>query len=109
MNKLIINTLKPLNIPVKPSKHTGKEEPYIEFSKIIEQGSYFGDDEELETTYLYQLNLFGKGNLNSLEKEIVRLMKQAGFIRVANWDGPFENDTKLYHKIFRFRKYENTQ
>lgn len=104
MDSLIIKALKPLNIPVRKQTYIGEEKPYVTFFKMLEQGEFFADDEEKETGYYYQLSLFGPGNLNKIEKDIIELMTEAGFSRTGNWDAPYETDTKLYHKVFRFYK-----
>ena len=104
IKKQLKKALEPLKIPVNQSTYIGKKVPYIVFQVYLEQGELFADDEELVTGYYIHLDLFGKENMEELSEKIKKLMKEAGFVRQASWDGQFEQDTKLYHKIFRFTK-----
>ena len=104
MNKEIIQALEPLNIPVEFQEYTESSRTYITFFTYLEKGELFADNEEIETGYYIHLDLFGKENLQQTEKDIKRLMKENNFRRISNWDAPYEEDTKLYHKVFRFYK-----
>ena len=48
INKLIIDTLKPLKIPVSFQKHNGKAQTYITFHEYLESGEGYEDDEETD-------------------------------------------------------------
>lgn len=105
LNKIVKETLKPLNIPVEFQTYGGKSEPYITFFTYLNQAESYADDEEEVTGYYIQLDLFGKGNLEKLQIEIIKLLKSNGFIKKSINDGLYEPDTKFYHKVFRFFFY----
>ena len=71
---------------------------------MIEVGDQYADDEEISAKQTYQIDLFGKGDINNLEKDIKSLMLKGGWTCQGIWDMPFEKDTKLFHKAFRFYK-----
>lgn len=104
MNREVLKALEPLNIPVEFQKYTGGKQPYITFFTYLEQGELFADNEEIETGYYIHLDLFGKGNLQKIAKDIKRLMRENGFTRTSNFDATYEKDTGLHHKVFRFYK-----
>lgn len=101
INSLIIEALKPLGIPVSFQKYNGKESTYITFFNYLEQGEQYADNEEKETGYYIQLDLWSKNDYTELAHNIKDYMKAAGFIRTSAAD-LFESDTKIYHKVMRF-------
>ena len=101
INKLLIETLKPLNIPVSFQKYKGKETTYITFFNYLEQGEQYADNEEKATGYYIQLDLWSKNDYTELVEKIINYMKAAGFTRTSAAD-LFEEDTKIYHKTIRF-------
>lgn len=97
INKLIIDTLKPLNIPTCYSKYNGTDDTYITFFYYIIQGETFADDNEEGTGYYIQLDLWYKSDIGDLKEQIVNLLKQQGFTRTNIRDLPPEMDTGVYH------------
>lgn len=104
MNNEVIEALKPLGIPIAFQTRPEHTDLYITFFTYLEQGELFADDEEIETGYYIHLDLFGRKNLTEKAKEIKRLMREKGFTRTSNFDGTYEEDTGLHHKVFRFYK-----
>ncbi|HBJ2609724.1 hypothetical protein FDA77_19185 [Clostridium botulinum] len=104
INKLIINTLKPLNIPVDFQTYEGKEETYITFFCYNEQGERFADDTEIITGFYMQVDIWSKGNVEKLKESVINLLKQVGFKR-KNGQDMYESDTKIFHKVLRFFYY----
>lgn len=102
MNKLIIETLKPLNIPVKFQIYSGSSTPYITFFTTNEVGELYADDKEIATSRYIQLDIFSKESYTELVNKTNKLMKKNGFIRRPAGPEIYEHDTKLYHKILRF-------
>lgn len=102
MNKLIIDTLETLRVPVSFQKYNGSESTYITFFCYNDRGELYADDEELSTGYYIQLDIFSRGSYTELKKQVEKLMKEAGFIRKAAGPELYENDTKLYHRPLRF-------
>lgn len=105
MNKLIINTLKPLGIPVSFQYNNSSSSTYITFFSYNDKGEEYADDEEIVTGYYMQLDIFSKTSYTNILKQVNKLMKEAGFIRKPAGPELFEDDTKLYHKPVRFFFY----
>lgn len=101
INKLIIDTLKPLNIPVNFQKYTGTVSTYITFFNYLTQGEEFSDDQEIGTGHYIQVDVWSKGDYTTLVEEVKRLLREAGFIRKSEID-LYETDTQFYHKGLRF-------
>lgn len=101
INKLIIEALKPLKIPVSFQKYSGKESTYITFFNYLEQGEQYADNEEKATGYYIQLDVWSKNDYIELIEKVKDRMRAAGFIRTFAAD-IFEDDTKIYHKAMRF-------
>ena len=101
MNTLIINTLKPIGVPVVFQNYAGKETTYITFFTYLEQGEEFADDEEIVTGHYIQVDVWSKGNYLEVVNEVKERMKQAGFRRRSEYE-LYEKDTKIFHKVLRF-------
>ena len=101
MNTLIINTLKPIGVPVTFQNYAGKETTYITFFTYLEQGEEFADDEEIVTGHYIQVDVWSKGNYMEVVNEVKERMKQAGFRRRSEYE-LYEKDTKIFHKVLRF-------
>lgn len=101
LSKLIRDTLLPMGYPVANQVYTGIETTYIVFSRYNEKAGLIVDDKEQETRYSVQVSVFGKGNIESLIKEVKTRLEAIGFVRNSYFEN-FEEDTKLYHKAYRF-------
>ena len=101
INKLIINTLKPLSVPVYFQKYTGKNNTYITFYEYVESGEAFEEDEEVFTGHYIQIDVWSKDDYTALVKQIKDLLKTVGFKRLDEAD-LYEKDIELYHKGIRF-------
>lgn len=101
INKLIIDTLKPLNIPVSLLKYSGTATTYIVFQEYLQQSEGFSEDDEELTGHYIQLNLFTKGDNTSLVKQIKDSLKVVGLKRTGEYD-IYESETGYYNHIFRF-------
>ena len=101
INSLILQALRPLRVPVSFQKYSGKESTYITFFSYLEQGEQYADNEEKETGYYIQLDVWSKNDYTELVENVTNAMKAAGFRRTSAVD-LFEEDTKIYHKAIRF-------
>ena len=101
IHKLIMDTLRPLNVPVSFQKYSGKEDPYITFHEYIETGEEYEDDEEVFTGHYVQVDIWSKSDYSSLVKATKSLLKIEGFKRLDEAD-LYEKNTGLYHKGIRF-------
>lgn len=101
INKLIIDALKPLNIPVVFQKYSGKAETYITFHEYLASGEEFEDDEEYLTAHYVQVDVWSKSDYTDLVAKVKKLLIDAGFKRLNEID-LCEEDTKMYHKGLKF-------
>jgi hypothetical protein len=108
LNKLIIQTLAPTNVPVDFHKYSGSESTYITFYEINDQGLLYADDVEKRANHSIQVKVSSKGNIVGLVKQVHNLMIAAGFTK-RNYFDQYENDTETYHKVMRFYFVENTE
>ena len=101
MNKLILETLSPLGIPVAFQKYSGSASTYITFHEYLETGEHYEDDLETFTGHYIQLDVWSKDDYSSLVKNIKSELQTIGFKRLDEAD-LYEPDTSLYHKGLRF-------
>jgi len=101
INKLIVDTLKNLNIPVSFQKYSGDSDKYITFHKYFTDGAGYEDDEEMLTEHFIQIDVWSKSDYTSIVIEVRKLLIERGFKRLNEAD-LYENDTKIYHKAMQF-------
>ena len=81
--------------------------PYIEYEVLNEEGSLYAENEEIETNYRIQIDVFTKGSYTAIVKDIKNLMKENEFMKEFG-GSRFEEDSKLFHYILRFN-YESEE
>ncbi len=91
-----LNTIAPTQWQLRPS-----EFPSLTFSFITENGEVYADDEEIETGYVLQVDVWSKADYTDIVNQVKNTMKQIGFYRSFEND-EYEADIKIYHKIIRF-------
>ncbi|KMY59955.1 hypothetical protein L0P96_08465 [Anoxybacillus flavithermus] len=101
LNKMIIDTLKPLGVPVAFQTYEGKEKTYITFFEYNQFSALNADDEEQQTAHFFQIDIWSKTDYTDLAKQVKERMIAAGFRRTSEVD-LFEQETKTYHKAIRF-------
>jgi hypothetical protein len=101
INKLVMDTLKPSNIPVSILKYSGSATTYITFVEYLQQSEGFSEDDEELIGHYIQLSLYTKVDNTVLAKEIKDLLKAVGFKRQNEYD-LYESDTGYYNHVFRF-------
>lgn len=104
INKIIINTLKYLNIPTKYRSYSGKEDTYITFFEINNFDDNYSDDRNETNVHSLQIDLWTKSDPTDLKNKIRKALKEA-FYDVTYTD-LYETDTKVYHIAFRCYFYE---
>lgn len=107
INKLILDALKPLNIPTAFQKYSGKAETYITFHEYLASGEEYEDDEETLTAHYIQIDLWSKSDYTDLALKVKKLLIDAGFKRLNEID-LYEEDTKIYHKGLKFYYLEES-
>ena len=101
-NKMVIDALSGLNVPVAFLKYTGTAKPYITFFFYNERGEVFAENEEVATRYSLQVDVWSSGNYTALVNQVKDALKSVGFSRIDAKD-LYEDDTKIYHKAMFFR------
>lgn len=104
--KFVNETLKPMPIPVYFLAKKEIEPPMVLFNVNGEKGSMFYDNEEQEIVYKVMVNIFSKGNFIEYKKQIMKLMKQAGFIRTDVPACIYLEDVELYNQPMNFKFYK---
>lgn len=108
INKLVIDTLKPLNIPVTFQKYGGKAESYITFHEYLATGEEYEEDEETLTGHYIQVDIWSKSDYTDLVNRSREFLIKAGFKRLNEID-LYEEDTKIYHKGMKFYYLEDRE
>lgn len=104
LNSLIINTLKPLNVPVRFQTlldSDGDPDIYITFFEFNQRGALHGDDQEIKTGHSFQVDIWSKGDYTSLAKQVKESLLGIGFTRIMETEF-FETESRTYHKVLRF-------
>lgn len=101
INKLIIDALSPLGIPITFQKYSGKAETYITFHEYFSSGEEYEDDLETLTSHFIQVDVWSKGDYTNLVNQVKEGLIQLGFKRMNEID-LYEDDTKIYHKGIKF-------
>jgi hypothetical protein len=108
INKLVIDTLKPLGVPVGFQKYSGQESTYITFHEYLQAGEEFEEDEEAFTEHYLQVDIWSKTDYTTLGGNVKTLLISAGFKRLDEADF-YEPDTGLYHKGLKFYFLESKE
>lgn len=101
INTLVMDTLKPLGVPIGFQKYSGKASTYITFHEYLQSGEEFEEDEETFTGHHIQFDVWSKEDYGILVKNIKMKLLEAGFKRIDEIDF-YETETCLYHKGMRF-------
>jgi len=109
LNKLILQTLKPIDIPVYYIARKEVNPPLILFNVTGETGIEFSDDEEKVIRYRITINLFSKNNFMEQKRQIIKLMTQAGFIRNDVQVCDYIEELDVYNLPILFTFYENVE
>lgn len=107
INKIIIDTLKPLNIPVVFQKYSGKSETYITFHEYLIEGEEYEDDDEALTAHYIQVDVWSKSDYTEIVQKLRKLLTIVGFKRINEID-LYEEDIKIYHKGLKFYYLEES-
>lgn len=105
INKLIIDTLAPLNVPVEFHSYNGDEPTYITFFEYNQRGALHGDDKELKTALFLQVDVFSKSDYTTLVEEVKHLLGEIGFTRSSE-HGNYNEVTGFYQKAISFNYVE---
>ncbi|WP_044895962.1 tail completion protein gp17 [Bacillus alveayuensis] len=101
LNKLIMDTLSPLGVPVSFQRYTGTATTYITFFEFNQQSALNADDSEQNTQHSIQVDIWSKGDYTNLVQQVKNALNGVGFFRTSEAEF-YEDDTKIYHKVIRF-------
>ena len=104
INKLIINTLKQFNIPVRENKYSGPDLTYITFFEMNNYDEDYSEDINETEVHSLQIDLWSDRDVTQLKKDIKKALK-AVFDEVT-FTSLYEGDTKTHHIAFRCYFYE---
>lgn len=108
INQLVLNALKTLGVPVQKLVYTGTQSTYITYFFYNERGILTADDAEEMARHSIQVDVWGKGDIESLAESVKEKMIAIGCSRVGFFED-YEKDTKLYHKAYRFYFDQNSK
>lgn len=101
LNKLIIDTLEPLGIPVAKLRYNQNADTYIAFSEYNQAPIMSADDIEWRTKHFYQVDVFSTSDFTELVNEVRDLLTKAGFRRMFESE-TYDEDMEMYRSIMRF-------
>lgn len=106
INSLILETLKPIGVPVYFAARKEERLPLILFNISGEKGVEYVDDEETIIKYNVTINLFSRGNYLPIKKQILKRMKDAGFKRSDVPSCIYEESVDVYNQPIFFDFYK---
>ena len=102
INQYILETLKPLDIPVFFSARKESNLPLVVYNVTGERSLECWDDEEQLVKYKVTLNIFSKGNYIQYKNQIKKLMKNAGFKRTDIPECIYHPDIEVFNQPMFF-------
>jgi len=107
-NKLVLDSLASVGVPVAFQRYSGKESTYITFHEYLQNGEEFSEDQESHTGHYIQIDIWSKSDYTALVASIKSLLLIAGFHRLSEADF-YEPDTGIYHKGIKFYYLESQE
>lgn len=107
INKLVIDTLKPLGIDVRYRLYSGSNLTYITFFEMNNMDENYSDNENETEVHSLQIDLFTKSDPTQFKKDIKEALK--GTFEDVTYQDFYEADTKTYHIAFRCYFYEEKE
>lgn len=107
INKLIIDTLRPLGLDVRYRIYSGSKPAYITFFEINNMDDDYSDNENETEVHSLQVDLWSKSDVTQLKKEIKEALK--GTFEDVTYQDLYEPDTKTFHIAFRCYFYEEKE
>ncbi len=108
INKLVLESLSSIGVPVAFQKYTGTALTYITFHEYLQNGEDFSEDQESQTGHYVQVDVWSKTDYTALVTTIKSMLLSAGFHRLNEADF-YEQDTDLYHKGIKFFYLESKE
>ncbi|NJP37191.1 hypothetical protein [Alkalicoccus luteus] len=108
VNRVIMETLAPLGVPVAQARYNQNASTYIAFVEYHQAPWLNADDDELWTKHYFQIDVFSDGNYLQLVRDVKKRLKAVGFTRMFESE-TYDDDMKKYRKLLRMHyisKYE---
>lgn len=102
IHQYVLETLKPLDIPVFFNARKEVNLPIVLFNITGERAVQYWDDAEQLTKYKVSINIFSKGNFIPYKKQIMNLMKMAGFKRTDIPECIYQEDVEIFNQPLFF-------
>lgn len=102
INSYVLNTLKPLDIPVYFVSRKEVSLPLVVFNVTGERSLEYWDDEEQSIKYKVSINIFSRGNYIKYKNQIKDLMKKAGFKRTDIPECIYQEDADIFNQPMFF-------
>src|SRR5690606_24656003 len=80
---------------------------YITFLEYSTNPDLEASDREITTERLIQVNVWSKGNYHNLVKQVRKMLENAGFERIFEFDAPYSDGDSHFNKVLRFRFIDN--
>lgn len=107
INKLIIDTLNKINIPIRYIAYSGSEPTYITFFELNNTNEDYSEDVNETEVHSLQIDLWSKSDVTKLKNDIKKALEEV-FYDVTYQD-LYESDTKVFHIAFRCYFYEEKE
>lgn len=104
INKLIIDTLRPLGLDVRYRVYSGSNPTYITFFEMNNYDEDYSDNENETEVHSLQIDLWSKDDVTQLKEKIKKALK--GKFDDVTYTDLYETDTKMHHIAFRCYFYE---
>lgn len=106
MVAFVSQTLSSVGVPIVfQAFPTGTTPPneYITFLEYSTNPYLEASDREITTERLIQVNVWSKGNYHNLVKQVRKMLENAGFERIFEFDAPYSDGDSHFNKVLRFR------
>lgn len=84
-------------------------ETHVTFTLITDTEGNYSDDEAETVTYLVQVDIWSKKNMEELKKTIKYAMRTLDNCTYSDGADLYEDDIKIYHKALRFNVLEDLE
>lgn len=101
LNRLIMDTLRPLGVPVAKLRYNQNANTYITFMEYNQAGRMSADDEEIITKHFYQVDVFSNTDFTDLVNSVRQKLTDVGFRRMFESE-TFDEDMNMFRSIMRF-------
>lgn len=107
INKLIIDTLRPLDVDIRYRVYSGSNPTYITFFEMNNMDDDYSDSENETEIHSIQVDLFSKSDPTDLKINIKQALKSR--FEDVTYQDFYETDTKTFHIAFRCYFYEEKE